>query len=594
MTVPPISRANLTALLAALWAILVGGIRVFAWDSLRSGFIDVRPLPRVARLLSIVGLVVVLTIILSIFYNDALRWSGQLEPLPLDSAGGRGIFVPSTAVPLTYLTTILAWTLMLTGAIRVMGWVRWAIVICFLFFGIPGVVAGMIQRAGSERPEVLFALIGLALAALIALVLALILLPRLRLPLAVEFLIMLTSVGGLYIIALYAAAATSSLGGVDFVSGYLVPDAVTNPRNLIAPLLYLSGAEMINFGISLTNWGTRSAQRYAQHWMIPALLVALLIYRWFAFLYDDVLPGVTPDQIQQWAGALLAGIVLIPIAIWRARKPFPDRVPLKLLLGVIVGMLLPQLLLIVIIVFTTGYYSTQTGNPDLVSEMDRVLSPLRGFSNGIRDVLYLELALLGGIIAVVAIRSKRFTVAAFGMILAWTQFVWWFMENGRPLQEWRYQYPDIEPWILLALTAVTIFWIARGELSPPRAIALLGLGFFAWVLNFTDFLDNPLSLFFGFAGIFFTAFGILWGVLTAGGKFANYDSLRFPRLNRIVLYLGYVLLTLNITHWYTVTHNVQEQAFNTDLTLAGLRIFGYTAAFLVFVEGGRALLKQET
>src|SRR4029078_2179059 len=108
-----------------------------------------------------------------------------------------------------------------------------------------------------------------------------------------------------------------------------------------------------------------------------------------------------------------------------------------------------------------------------------------------------------------------------------------------------------------------------------------------------DFLDNPLALFFGFAGIFFTVFGILWGVITAGGKFANFDSVRFPRLNRILLYLGYTLLTINITHWFTVTHDVEQQALSADLTITGLRIFGYTAAYLVIVEGGRALFEQE-
>src|SRR5262249_14115184 len=155
----------------------------------------------------------------------------------------------------------------------------------------------------------------------------LIVLPRVRAPLAFEFVIMLALVGGLFVIGMYAAAASSRLGGVDFVSGYLVPDAVTNPRNLIIPLLYLSGAEIINFGISLTTWGTRSAQRYAANWMIVILLIALLVYRWFSFIFYDVLPGVSMDQLQQWAGALLAGVVLIPVAIWRARKPFPDRVP---------------------------------------------------------------------------------------------------------------------------------------------------------------------------------------------------------------------------------------------------------------------------
>ena len=49
MRLPPVTRQTLTTLSVSLWAILVGGVRIFAWDSLKHGFIDVRPLPRVAR-----------------------------------------------------------------------------------------------------------------------------------------------------------------------------------------------------------------------------------------------------------------------------------------------------------------------------------------------------------------------------------------------------------------------------------------------------------------------------------------------------------------------------------------------------------------
>ena len=113
------------------------------------------------------------------------------------------------------------------------------------------------------------------------------------------------------------------------------------------------------------------------------------------------------------------------------------------------------------------------------------------------------------------------------------------------------------------------------------------------MLHFTDFLDNPLSLFFGIAGISYTAFGILWGVLTAGGRWqVNGDSPQFPNQSRVLIAIGYVLLTLTISHWFLVTHNLVERTFNDDITFTGLRVLGYTAAYLVMVEGGRVLLKK--
>lgn len=592
MTIPPPSRQTLVALLANVWAILVGGVRVFAWDSLQSGFIDVRPLPRVARLLAITGLVIVFVLIGSILFNDPLRWSGGLENLPLSSSATRGVFVPAPAVPIAYFVTILAWSFVFTGALHTLAVVRWGAFFCFFFFGFSSSFLGMLQVAATGNVMALLVSVGMTAAVLVVLVLALLVLPRVHAPLFVEFIWILAGVGGLFLISLNASAQASQLGSIDFVSGYLVPEVTTSPRNLIAPFLYLAGAEMVNFGISLTSWGARATEQYGKRQVIVTLLIALLGYRWLDFVVNTLLPGVSQDQVLAWMGALLAGSALIPIAVWRMRQSLQDRLPLKLIVALILGIIVPQLVLLVGITLSTAFFSTQTQDPNVLNTLETVSRPLLALSAFFREYTYIGLATAGVGIAFFAARAKRFTVAAFGMILAWTQFVWWFMENGRPLQDWRYHYQDLDEWLVLALTVVTLYLLARKQLTQTRALALLGLAFFGWVLNFTDFLDNPLSLFFGFAGIFFTAFGILWNVVTAGGRFANFDSPTFPRLSRIVLYLGYVLLTVNVTHWFTVTHNVEEQVFNTDLTLVGLRIFGLTAAYLVFVEGGRALTRE--
>jgi len=593
MTFPSPSRQKLVTLLVSVWAILVGGVRVFAWDSLKEGFIDVRPLPRVARFLSIIGLVLVFIFIGSILLNDPLRWSGALETLPLSSTATRGIFVPSTAVPIAYFAALIAWTFMFTGALHTRAAARWGVLICFFFFGFSNSFTGMLQLASADNPVFWMLALGLSLGLLLTLIAALAIVPRLRLPLYVEFLLMLATVGGLFLVALFASAQASQLGSVDFVSGYLVPEVVTNPRNLIAPFLYLAGAEMISFGISLTSWGAQATQAYGKRWVVIVLLVALLGYRWFTFMVNTILPGVSSDQAQAWLGALLAASALAPIALWRLRQPLSDRVPLKLVVGLILGIIVPQLVIVAAISILTTLPTIQAENSNLLEAQLALARPLVALSSAIREYLYLGLALAGIGIAYFAVRAKRFTVAAFGMILAWTQFIWWFMENGRPLQEWRYHYPDMDFWLTFAVTVIALYLVARKRLTQSHALALLGLAFFAWVLNFTDLLDNPLSLFFGFAGVFFTAFGILWSVITAGGRFANFDSPAFPRLSRIILYLGYALLTVNLTHWYTVTHDVAQQIFNSDLTLAGLRIFGLTSAYLVFVEGGRALFDQD-
>src|SRR6476659_5128978 len=119
MRIPVAMPPSLRVFVKNVWQIVLGGIRVFAWDSLKGGFIDIRPLVRVARLLALVSLGVILVFSASILFNDALRFTGELEPLPLSSVASGALFVPSPAIPISYLASLLAWTLLFTGALHV-------------------------------------------------------------------------------------------------------------------------------------------------------------------------------------------------------------------------------------------------------------------------------------------------------------------------------------------------------------------------------------------------------------------------------------------------------------------------------------------
>lgn len=589
-----LQQKSLHAFFSALWHIFVGAVRIFAWDSLKGGFIDVRRLDRVPRLIALIGFVLVFGFIASILFNDPLRTGGVLEALPLSSAAARGIFVPSLAVPLALVAVILAWSLILTSALHVQRWVRWGIFFCFLVFGLPADIIGSMVGAAGENVPLLLAFVLGTLLLLGGLLVSFIFFPRRKAVLTIEFTTVLLLVGGLFVLFLFAAVQATQIGSVNFVTGYFTADAVTNPRNLTIPLIYLSGAEIISFGITFTSWGGQATVRYANRWVVLIMLGVFLAYRWFGVFTEYILPGISSAQWLALAGAALAGACLIPLAWWRARSSAHQTIPFKLVMGLILLMIVPQLLLFVGIIAVSAFFLTQASDPNVIQNMTAATGPLTLLSNTLRDTVYLLLTGAGIAVAAYGFRRKQFSIAAYGIILAWTQFVYWFTENGRPLQALRYHYADMEFWILIVLTALALYWAARRELNGDRALKLLGLAIFTWLLHFTDFLDNPLALFFGLAGISFTAFGILWSFLTAGGRWkVNADSPRFPNQSRVLLAIGYVLLTLNISHWFMVTHNVQERILSDEFTLAGLRIFGYTAAFLVIVEGGRVLLKAE-
>ena len=112
-------------------------------------------------------------------------------------------------------------------------------------------------------------------------------------------------------------------------------------------------------------------------------------------------------------------------------------------------------------------------------------------------------------------------------------------------------------------------------LWPLLALILL-------LLRQTDFIENPFSPFFGFAGIGFVAFGLAWDALTAG-SWANTGTPFLPRAGRIFLYIGYVLLTVTLVNWARTTHNLDFiDQFSGATALLGLNAFGKPLLYLLF------------
>jgi len=109
----------------------------------------------------------------------------------------------------------------------------------------------------------------------------------------------------------------------------------------------------------------------------------------------------------------------------------------------------------------------------------------------------LLLACAGLLLARVAWRRRAATLAAYAMILAWSQALVWLTRAGRPLAALQFTYADVDTLGLLALTALTLIWLGRRRLTGERALRLLGLALLMALLNQTAFLDNPFSPLFG-------------------------------------------------------------------------------------------------
>src|SRR5581483_8196733 len=102
-----------------------------------------------------------------------------------------------------------------------------------------------------------------------------------------------------------------------------------------------------------------------------------------------VLPGVDLAQWQTWAGAALAGIVLVPVAWWRQKRPAGDRVPGRLIVAVILILLATQILLIPLVSIVVAIFSMATQSPEDLGRLYPVLQALEQFSNLYRSVYIL-------------------------------------------------------------------------------------------------------------------------------------------------------------------------------------------------------------
>jgi hypothetical protein len=137
-------------------------------------------------------------------------------------------------------------------------------------------------------------------------------------------------------------------------------------------------------------------------------------------------------------------------------------------------------------------------------------------------------------------------------------------------------------WWMLACTLLGLYWLAHRQLTQARLVGLLFVFLVLELLRQTSFISSPFSPFFGFAGVGFLAFGLVWDALTSG-SWANVSTPGLPRTSRIFLYLGYVLLSVTVVNWVLSAHDLtQLNEFTGDVAVVGLNRFGRPLLFAIF------------
>jgi hypothetical protein len=593
------TRATVAALAGIGWALSFGAVRNFVWADLREGMIDLRGLSRTTRALAWAGFTVLGAMLLAVLLNDAWRAASPLVPMNASlGTAGRGSMLPESLVPATLFVLALAWSFALTGALHARRSIRLGMLAAFLLSAAGWVnsdtaLATYLLGTSGAR-ELLPMAAGWALLAAV---------PgffwlrrRAEVRPAVEFLVLFALVSS--VLLLMQARQIESLRSMGMpVLMAMVEMNVATLRGFVLPLLLIIGVDIAVFTHQASGWAAGIATDGLPRGFPQALLLGALGWRLnqvageLAARLDG---GTLAGEAAQYAGAL--AIPLLALGAWWLTSRVPaaagaedgeatsggvveeaERYAVPLVL-VFVGV---QLVGDVLVLFAQALPVTP-----LTGVVQSIATGLAGVLNRfLTTPWHLALNAAALVLAVRMARRGRRSLALYLGIFG-AMHLWFEATNpGRPLSAlgWRGSEPE-DFWWTAILAGTAAAWAARRTLTRERAVALLGLVCMTWLLRQTDILDDPYSpLFFGYSGIGFLAFGILWDVLTAG-SWANEGTEGLPRVSRVLMYVGYVLLTVAVVNWALSGHDLSAVGqFTGDTAMVGLERFGKPILYGVFL-----------
>ncbi|HEX2092648.1 MAG TPA: hypothetical protein VHG28_09615 [Longimicrobiaceae bacterium] len=598
------TRATVAAVAGVAWALSFGAVRNFVWADLRQGMIDLRGLSRSTRALVWIGFTLLGAMLLALLFNDVWRAASPLVPMNASLAtAGRGSMLPVALIPTTLFLVALAWSFALTGALHARRPIRLGVLGVYLLSGAGWVnsdtsLASYLIGAAGGR-DLLPLLAGWALLAAVPLYFHLRRDAEAR-P-AREFPVLLTLVSAVFLLAQAGHMESWRSMGMPVLMGMLEMN-VAAMQGLVMPLLLLIGVDIAAFTHHASGWAAGIATGGTARGVPQAILLGAVAWR-VSQVVGELLERVATDGVRsealQYAGAL--GIPLLALGVWwavtRVRAALPEDQPasaegileeaeryaVPLILAFIGVQLMGSALVLVaqalpITPLTAVVQSIATGLSGVLNRF--VTTPWHLVINATALVLAVRMVRRGR-------RSLALYLGIFGAAHLWYEAT----HPGRPLAAlgWRGGEPE-DFWWTLSIAAITLAWVVRGRLTRERSVALLGLVTMTWLLRQTDLLDDPYSpLFFGYSGIGFLAFGILWDVLTAG-SWANRETDGLPRVSRVLMYVGYVLLTVTVVNWALTSHDLSTVGqFTGDTAMVGLERFGKPILYgVIFLTLGSA------
>lgn len=567
-------------------------VRDFVWADVRAGLVDVRGLDTPTRFLVVVGFVLLVGSVLALLFNDSWREQFTLVP-QVNGAVGRGTLVPNALLPVTFFLIAVAWAYGLAGALHSHWLVRAGVNLLYLLFAV-----GWLNMTGTiaqlSAPSSLFALDYINLGVLILAVAAvpLIFLVRARRTArpAWEWLALFVSTAAFFAMIQARGIASWRAFEIPVIVGNLQTN-LTSYQGLVAPLLLLAGVNIALFANQAASWTTEAAAARLSARVLGVGLAILLLVRVWSVGSEAVARVSESGWANELAalGGALGVFVIIGAAFFAVTRlakgngfgiePLVARVR-GLALWLILATEAVRLSEFVMVNLVQATPSLRAWDP-----VRDTLFDVTGFLQGQLFEPWRILVYVVTLGAGVWLARRGVREAALYLFITAGLALWYnvtaqggWLDGLRGVSATR-----VDFLATLFLLTLAVYWLARRTLSGERIAGLFFLTLLTGLMQQTDFISSPFSPFLGFAGIGFVAFGILYDAVTAG-VWTNSESKAFPRVGRIFLYLGYVILSVMIVNWALASHDLNNiEALTGNVAWRGMELFGLPFLYAVGV-----------
>lgn len=573
------STAAIAGLLGLLLTISQRAVRDFIWADLREGLIDLRTLPQHPRRLARAGFILFGMVIAALLLSDFWRANSKL----LDLTGGhifRGQLLPVGLLPVTLFLLVVAWSFILTAAIHCHPVLRIFFLTIYLLIAIGWANSLPGSAAQTEQWIAAGAVAGVAL--------LFVLRWRSQPRPVLEFAIVFTLVSIVFLLAQRQELKTLEHFGIP--TGLAkISGNINFLGGLVTPMLLLVGMSIADFTRRASHWAGDVVTARAPRRISLLVLAGLLALRLFVVVAElsEEASAVPPHE--HFLG-LLGGLgeVAVVALIWWLTGRFHSTVPDEetmaeevkpwarpLVLSSSAVQLVTFFLLALLMAFSKGAWF-EPMRKTLFVMVDQLTNQV--------SVLWHFLFSAGMIALSLRLSQKgRRGLALYLGILGSLSLWWGVTSRGQWLDVFHTQNNQcVEIWWILLFTTATVLWAVRRTLTSERITRLVVMLLILSLMRQRDFIENPFSPFFGFAGIAFIAFSLIWEIATSG-SWTNEGTPGLPRVSRVFLYLGSILLTATLVNWAVTLHDHETiEKFTGGTALVGFDRFGIPLLYSAF------------